>query len=46
VDVRNCPRDFEKVQDLRRIVSASHDNHEGIRASKERPKPVYPGRQA
>ncbi|MBL8480100.1 MAG: hypothetical protein JNK59_12410 [Sterolibacteriaceae bacterium] len=46
MDVRNCPRDFEKVQGLRRIVYASHDYHEGIRAFKARPKPVYLGRQA
>lgn len=38
------PRGFEKVQGLRRIVYDSHDYHEGIRAFKEKRKPVYLGR--
>lgn len=37
-------RGFEKVQGLRRIVYDSHDYHEGIRAFKEKRKPVYLGR--
>ena len=38
------PRGFEKVQGLRRVVYDSHDYHEGIRAFKEKRKPVYLGR--
>ena len=38
------PRGFEKVQGLRRIVYDSHDYHEGIRAFKEKRKPVFTGK--
>jgi len=38
------PRGFEKVQGLRRVVYDSHDYHEGIRAFKEKRKPVFLGR--
>jgi methylmalonyl-CoA decarboxylase len=38
------PRGFEKVQGLRRIVYDSHDYHEGIRAFKEKRKPVFIGK--
>ena len=37
------PRGFEKVQGLRRVVYDSQDYHEGIRAFKERRKPVFTG---
>jgi methylmalonyl-CoA decarboxylase len=37
------PRGFEKVQGLRRIVYDSQDYHEGIRAFKEKRKPVFTG---
>ena len=38
------PRGFEKVQGLRRIVYDSQDYHEGIRAFKEKRKPVFTGK--
>ncbi len=38
------PRGFEKVQGLRRIVYDSHDYKEGIRAFKEKRKPVFAGK--
>ena len=38
------PRGFEKVQGLRRVVYDSHDYHEGIRAFKEKRKPVFTGK--
>lgn len=37
------PRGFEKVQGLRRLVYDSHDYREGIRAFKEKRKPVFTG---
>lgn len=37
------PRGFEKVQGLRRVVYDSKDYHEGIKAFKERRKPMFTG---
>lgn len=37
------PEDFERIQGLRRIVYDSHDYSEGIRAFKEKRKPVFRG---
>lgn len=38
------PRGFERVQGLRRVVYDSDDYQEGIRAFKEKRKPVFTGR--
>ncbi len=37
------PQDFERIQGLRRVVYRSADYREGIRAFKEKRKPVYRG---
>jgi methylmalonyl-CoA decarboxylase len=37
------PQDFERIQGLRRVVYSSRDYEEGIRAFKEKRKPVYLG---
>jgi methylmalonyl-CoA decarboxylase len=37
------PQGFERVQGLRRVVYDSHDYQEGIRAFKEKRKPVFRG---
>lgn len=37
------PQDFERIQGLRRVVYSSRDYAEGIRAFKEKRKPVYLG---
>jgi methylmalonyl-CoA decarboxylase len=37
------PQGFERVQGLRRVVYSSEDYQEGIRAFKEKRKPVYKG---
>jgi methylmalonyl-CoA decarboxylase len=37
------PQGFERVQGLRRVVYSSDDYQEGIRAFKEKRKPVYKG---
>lgn len=37
------PQDFERIQDLRRIVYNSQDYREGLRAFKEKRKPVFRG---
>jgi methylmalonyl-CoA decarboxylase len=37
------PEDFERIQGLRRVVYDSHDYSEGIRAFKEKRKPVFRG---
>lgn len=37
------PQDFERIQGLRRVVYRSRDYGEGIRAFKEKRKPVYLG---
>ncbi|MBI5786176.1 MAG: methylmalonyl-CoA decarboxylase [Rhodocyclales bacterium] len=37
------PEDFERIQGLRRIVYDSHDYSEGLRAFKEKRKPVFRG---
>ena len=38
------PQGFERVQGLRRLVYDSDDYQEGIRAFKEKRKPVFRGR--
>lgn len=37
------PEDFERIQGLRRVVYNSHDYSEGLRAFKEKRKPVFRG---
>lgn len=38
------PQGFERIQGLRRVVYDSHDYQEGIRAFKEKRKPVFTGK--
>jgi len=38
------PQDFERIQGLRRVVYSSRDYAEGIRAFKEKRRPVYLGK--
>jgi methylmalonyl-CoA decarboxylase len=38
------PQGFERIQGLRRVVYSSEDYQEGIRAFKEKRKPIYKGK--